>query len=54
LNRQIPSNDELLMVFLYNGAMPSPKYLLSADRDTNPVYDGIRKYNVADWTLGDG
>ncbi len=29
----------------------NPKYLLSADRDTNPVYDGIRKYNVADWLL---
>jgi predicted AAA+ superfamily ATPase len=32
----------------------NPKYLLSADRDTNPVYDGIRKYNVADWLLGEG
>jgi predicted AAA+ superfamily ATPase len=31
----------------------NPKYLLSADRDTNPVYDGIRKYNVANWMLGD-
>jgi len=31
----------------------NPKYLLSADRDTNPVYDGIRKYNVADWFLDD-
>jgi predicted AAA+ superfamily ATPase len=30
----------------------NPKYLLSADRDTDPVYDGIRKYNVADWMLG--
>jgi uncharacterized protein len=29
----------------------NPKYLLSADRDVNPVYDGIRKYNVADWLL---
>jgi len=27
----------------------NPKYLLSADRDTNPVYDGIRKLNVVDW-----
>ncbi|MCL2111653.1 MAG: ATP-binding protein [Clostridiales bacterium] len=28
------------------------KYLLSADRDVNPVYDGIRKLNVSDWLLG--
>jgi predicted AAA+ superfamily ATPase len=27
------------------------KYLLTADWDVNPVYDGIRKYNVADWLL---
>ncbi|MDR1028889.1 MAG: ATP-binding protein [Clostridiales Family XIII bacterium] len=30
----------------------NPKYLLTADRDVNPVYDGIRKLNVADWMLG--
>jgi len=29
----------------------NPKYLLSADQDVNPVYDGIRKYNVAEWLL---
>jgi len=29
----------------------NPKYLLSADWDTNPVFDGIRKYNVIDWLL---
>ncbi|MCL1933449.1 MAG: ATP-binding protein [Candidatus Azobacteroides sp.] len=29
----------------------NPKYLLSVDWDTNPVYDGIRKYNVIDWML---
>jgi len=29
----------------------NPKYLLSTDIDTNPVYDGIRKYNVMDWML---
>jgi len=30
----------------------NPKYLLSADWDTNPVFDGIRKYNVINWLLG--
>jgi predicted AAA+ superfamily ATPase len=29
----------------------SPKYLLTTDIDLNPVYDGIRKLNVADWLL---
>ena len=29
----------------------NPKYLLTADIDFNPVYNGIRKYNVADWLL---
>ncbi|MDR3242780.1 MAG: ATP-binding protein [Clostridiales Family XIII bacterium] len=29
------------------------KYLLSADWDGNPVYDGIRKLNVIDWLLGE-
>ncbi|GHV02633.1 hypothetical protein FACS189485_03610 [Spirochaetia bacterium] len=29
----------------------NPKYLLSADWDINPVYDGIRKLNVAEWLL---
>jgi predicted AAA+ superfamily ATPase len=29
----------------------NPKYLLSADWDGNPVYDGIRKLNVIDWLL---
>jgi predicted AAA+ superfamily ATPase len=29
----------------------NPKYLLSADWDTNPVYDGIRKLNVIDWLI---
>jgi predicted AAA+ superfamily ATPase len=31
----------------------NPKYLLTTDWDTNPVYDGIRKLNVADWLLND-
>lgn len=30
----------------------NPKYLLTTDVDQNPVYDGIRKLNVADWMLG--
>ncbi|MCL1920021.1 MAG: ATP-binding protein [Kiritimatiellaeota bacterium] len=30
----------------------NPKYLLTTDIDFNPVYDGIRKLNVADWLLG--
>lgn len=29
----------------------TPKYLLTADVDFNPVYDGIRKLNVIDWML---
>jgi predicted AAA+ superfamily ATPase len=29
------------------------KYLLSADWDIDPVYDGIRKLNVMDWLLGE-
>jgi len=29
----------------------NPKYLLTTDVDLNPVYDGIRKLNVADWML---
>jgi predicted AAA+ superfamily ATPase len=29
----------------------NPKYLLTTDIDMNPVYDGIRKLNVADWLL---
>jgi predicted AAA+ superfamily ATPase len=29
----------------------NPKYLLTMDLDFNPVYDGIRKLNVADWML---
>ncbi|MDR0987859.1 MAG: ATP-binding protein [Prevotellaceae bacterium] len=29
----------------------NPKYLLTADMDINPVYDGIRKLNVVDWLL---
>ncbi|MDR2779905.1 MAG: ATP-binding protein, partial [Synergistaceae bacterium] len=29
----------------------NPKYLLTADIDVNPVYDGIRKLNVAEWLL---
>jgi hypothetical protein len=29
----------------------NPKYLLTVDRDVNPVYDGIRKLNVLDWML---
>ncbi|GHT65879.1 ATPase [Bacteroidia bacterium] len=29
----------------------NPKYLLTTDIDFNPVYDGIRKLNVADWLL---
>jgi predicted AAA+ superfamily ATPase len=32
----------------------NPKYLLTVDWDVNPVYDGIRKYNVADWLLEKG
>jgi predicted AAA+ superfamily ATPase len=31
----------------------NPKYLLSTDLDVNPVYDGIRKLNVADWLFGE-
>jgi predicted AAA+ superfamily ATPase len=31
----------------------NPKYLLTADWDVNPVYDGIRKLNVMDWMLSD-
>ncbi|MDR2761669.1 MAG: ATP-binding protein [Planctomycetaceae bacterium] len=30
----------------------NPKFLLSADEDINPVFDGIRKLNVVDWLLG--
>ena len=30
----------------------TPKYLLTTDIDFDPVYDGIRKFNVADWLLG--
>jgi predicted AAA+ superfamily ATPase len=29
----------------------NPKYLLTTDIDLNPVYDGIRKLNVADWMM---
>ena len=29
----------------------NPKYLLTTDLDFNPVYNGIRKLNVADWLL---
>jgi predicted AAA+ superfamily ATPase len=29
----------------------NPKYLLTLDFDFNPVYNGIRKLNVADWML---
>ncbi|MDR1720228.1 MAG: hypothetical protein LBR67_08970 [Dysgonamonadaceae bacterium] len=29
----------------------NPKYLLTTDIDLNPVYDGIRKLNVADWLM---
>ena len=29
----------------------NPKYLLTMDVDFNPVYNGIRKINVADWLL---
>jgi predicted AAA+ superfamily ATPase len=29
----------------------NPKYLLTTDLDFNPVYNGIRKLNVADWML---
>jgi len=29
----------------------NPKYLLTMDLDFNPVYNGIRKLNVADWLL---
>ena len=29
----------------------NPKYLLTMDIDFNPVYNGIRKFNVADWLL---
>jgi predicted AAA+ superfamily ATPase len=29
----------------------NPKFLLSTDLDVNPVYEGIRKMNVADWLL---
>ena len=30
----------------------NPKYLLTTDIDFDPVYNGIRKFNVADWLLG--
>jgi predicted AAA+ superfamily ATPase len=30
----------------------NPKFLLTADIDINPIYDGIRKLNVAEWLLG--
>ena len=29
----------------------NPKYLLTSDVDLKPVYDGIRKLNVADWLM---
>jgi predicted AAA+ superfamily ATPase len=29
----------------------NPKYLLTMDIDIAPVYNGIRKLNVADWLL---
>ena len=29
----------------------NPKYLLTTDLDLNPVYNGVRKLNVADWLL---
>ena len=29
----------------------NPKYLLTMDIDFNPVYNGVRKLNVADWML---
>ena len=29
----------------------NPKYLLTTDLDFNPVYNGIRKLNVADWLM---
>ena len=29
----------------------NPKYLLTTDIDFNPVYNGVRKLNVADWML---
>jgi predicted AAA+ superfamily ATPase len=32
----------------------NPKFLLTTDIDLNPVYDGIRKLNVADWMLQSG
>jgi predicted AAA+ superfamily ATPase len=31
----------------------NPKYLLTMDIDGDPVYDGIRKLNVADWMLSE-
>jgi len=30
----------------------NPKYLLTTDRDFDPVYNGIRKLNVVNWLLG--
>jgi predicted AAA+ superfamily ATPase len=30
-----------------------PKYLISADWDGNPIYEGIRKVNAAEWFLGE-
>jgi predicted AAA+ superfamily ATPase len=31
----------------------NPKFLLTTDWDTNPVYNGIRKLNVISWLLGE-
>ena len=31
----------------------NPKYLLTMDVDNKPVFEGIRKLNVADWMLND-
>ena len=38
---------------LYSIKDAHPKYLLTMDVDFNPVYNGIKKFNAADWMLAD-
>jgi len=46
-----PETLERELVSLYAIKDSNPKYLLTMDMDLNPVYNGIRKLNVADWLL---
>jgi len=51
---QTAMNDEILereLASLNAIKDSNPKYLLTMDIDFNPVYNGIRKLNVADWLL---